>query len=59
MIHIEGISHMICSTCFQTFLRESILIGRVLDIQCPHCKLKLSFKFIQGILDTQTFAKYR
>ncbi|EAS07676.4 Ibr domain protein (macronuclear) [Tetrahymena thermophila SB210] len=59
IIYFEGQYHDICQSCFQIFLKESIKEGKVLNLSCPHCSEKLTYKFIQKILDRSTFTKYR
>ncbi|KAL4476674.1 hypothetical protein ABPG73_007335 [Tetrahymena malaccensis] len=59
MIYFQGQYHDICLSCFQIYLKESIKEGKVLNLSCPHCELKLTYSFIQKILDKSTFTKYR
>ncbi|KAL4497052.1 hypothetical protein ABPG72_002208 [Tetrahymena utriculariae] len=59
IIFFQGQYHDICLSCFQMYLNESIKEGKVLNLSCPHCELKLTYKFIQKILDKSTFTKYR
>lgn len=51
--------HEICISCFKNYTISLINSGRVNELKCPHCSLKLSDFELKTLLDNQIYEKYQ